>query len=204
MAKLAKRLHEDFEIRLISIEATRSKMEELFFNHSIEVSDIEHVYAGLFMELFTDFEALIENLFFGLLQGSLFSRAYPIIKKLNISPISEIEKIVFGGKSYVNWLPYNEHILPRAKLYFENGEPFSRISAIEIKRITEYHAIRNSISHKSDNSMKKFKLIIEGLTLLPREKSPTGYLRSKPTVNGQTQFEIATLELKAIAIALCS
>jgi hypothetical protein len=204
MAKLTKRLHESFEQQLISIEATRSKMENLYLSHHINTSDIEHVYAGLFMELFTDFEALLEELFFGLLNGKLFTRAYPIVKKVNISPTTEIKNVVFSGKAYVNWLPYKDNTLTRAKLYIDAGEPFSRLTTSHINGVTNYHNIRNAIAHKSENSLDKFNSIINTLPLLPSEKTPTGYLRSKPGVAGQTQFEIAAIELKMLTNILCA
>lgn len=204
MPRLTKRLHENFEQQLVSIEATRSKMENLFHSHQINNLDIEHVYAGLFMELFTDFEALLEELFFGLLNGRLFTKVYPVVKKANITPITEIKNIVFGGKAFVNWLPYKDYTLPRAKLFIDAGEPFSQLTNPDIQKITNYHIVRNAIAHKSENSLDKFNSIISALPLLPSEKTPTGYLRSKPTVAGQTQFEIAAIELKTLTYTLCA
>lgn len=204
MARLTKRLHENFKSQLVSIETTRAKMERLYVAGQINNSDIQHVYAGLFMELFTDFEALLEELFFGLLDGKLFTRTYPVVKRATISPTAEVKNIVFGGKAYVNWLPYKEHTLPRAKLYINAGEPFCRLSNGDITKITNYHMIRNAIAHKSENSLYKFNSIIATLPLLPSEKTPTGYLRSKPSVGGQTQFEIAVIELKTLTNILCA
>lgn len=204
MPKLTRRLHENFEHQLTSIEATRNRMEHLFLAHHINASDIEHVYAGLFMELFTNFEALLEELFFGLLNGKLFTRIYPIIKKANIHPASEIKNIVFSGKSYVNWLPYKENTIPRANIFINSGEPFTRLSDSDMKKIANYHIVRNAIAHKSENSLSKFNAIISSLPLLPNEKTPTGYLRSRPSGSGQTQFEIAAIELKALTNILCS
>jgi hypothetical protein len=204
MAKLTKRLNENFASQLISIESTRSKMEGLLVSGLISNSDISHVYAGLFMELFTDFEALLEELFFGLLDGKLYTRTYSIAKIAKISPASEIKNIVHGGKPYVNWLPYQDHTLTRAKVYLKAGEPFSRLTKTQIKIITNYHTIRNAIAHKSQNSLDKFNSIISPLPLLPSEKTPTGYLRSIPHVGGQTQFEIAAIELKYLTNILCA
>ena len=178
-------------------------MESLVLTGAIDLQDIEHLYAGLYMELFTDFESLLEELFFGLYEGSFFSRHYAIRRKSKITPSSEIQPVVYGGKSYVNWLPYKENTLQRANLYFHNGEPFKCLTTPEITSITNYHIIRNAIAHKSPNSLKQFNNIISGLTLLPREKTPTGYLRSCPSGSGQTQFEIAIVELKLISSKLC-
>jgi len=203
MARLTKRLHESFALQLISIETTRNTMEELFYSGSLNMVDIEHVYAGLFMELFTNFEALLEELFFGIMEGTLYTRTYPILKKAIISPKNQIRHIVLGGKQYLNWLPYTDNTLIRAKLYILDGEPFCRLRASEVTKITSYHQIRNAIAHKSDNSMEKFNKSIANLTLLPRERTPTGYLRSKPYTGTQTQFEIAAIELKLLTNILC-
>ncbi|MHA8070057.1 hypothetical protein ACS6L2_12300 [Aquirufa ecclesiirivi] len=202
MAKLTRRLHENFERQLISIEATRQKMEFLYTNGQICISDIEHVYAGLFIELFTDFEALLEDLFFGILNGSLFTRTYPVIKKATITPKTEIKNIVFNGKPYVNWLPY-DNTIKRAKLFIISGEPFCRPPNDKITNISNYHTIRNAIAHKSEYSLEKFNSMISSIPLLPSEKTPTGYLRSRPNGGGQTQFEIAAIELKTFTNILC-
>jgi hypothetical protein len=178
-------------------------MEGLLSSGAINLRDIEHLYAGLYMELFTEFESLLEELFFGLYNGAYISRHYSINRKSRISPITEIQPIVYGGKAYVNWLPYKENTLKRAKLFFDLGEPFQQLSNIEIKSITNYHIIRNAIAHKSPNSLNQFNNIISGLPLLPREKTPTGYLRSIPGGTGQNQFQIAIVELKILANKLC-
>ena len=197
------RLHEKFEIRTNSIERTRSKMELLISQGHIDIQDIEHLYAGLYMELFTDFESLLENLFFGLYTGSFISPTTTVVRKSKITPISEIQPVIYGGNSYVNWLPYKDHTLKRAKLFFNDGEPFQQLSNSENTKISEYHIIRNAIAHKSPNSLNKFNHIISALALLPRERTPTGYLRSMPQGSGQTQFEIAIIELKLITQKLC-
>lgn len=197
------RLHEKFEIRTNSIERTRAKMERLIVQGHIDNHDIEHLYAGLYMELFTEFESLLENLFFGLYTGSFVSPTNTIIRKSKITPSSEIQPVVYGGKSYVNWLPYKEHTLKRAKLFFDAGEPFQQLTNNENNKISDYHIIRNAIAHKSPNSLDKFNQVISTLALLPRERTPTGYLRSMPQGSGQTQFEIAIVELKLITQKLC-
>lgn len=203
MPRLTRRLHERFEVQTHSIENTRARMEALFVAGSIDLQDIEHSYAGLYMELFTDFEALLEDLFFGLYSGTHISRHYTINKKSRIAPNGEIQPIVYGGKAYVNWLPYGEHTLKRARLFFDLGEPFRQLSNAEITSITNYHTIRNAIAHKSPNSLNLFNRLIAALPLLPQERTPTGYLRSKPSGIGQTQFEIAAIELKLLTNKLC-
>ena len=204
MPRQTLRLYEQFANQTSSIELTRSKMEDLYIGGNINDSDIEHLYAGLYMEIFTEFESLLEKLFFGLYNGTYVSKTLAIERKSFIKPRAEIQPIIHSGKAYVNWLPYKDHVLKRAKLFFINAKPFSLLTSIEITKISDYHVIRNAIAHKSDNSLNRFNNILTGLPLLPAEKTPTGYLRSKPGGIGQTQFEIAIIELKLIASKLCA
>jgi hypothetical protein len=203
MPRLSVRLYEKFKDRAASIESTRNKMEGLLIAGAVNLKDIENLFAGLYMELFTEFESLLEELFFGLYNGTYISRHYSIIRKSRIAPVAEIQPIVYGGKSYVRWLPYKENTLKRAKLFFDLGEPFQQLSNIEVRSISNYHIIRNAIAHKSSNSLNQFNNFISGLPLLPREKTPTGYLRSIPGSAGQNQFQIAIVELKMIVNKLC-
>ncbi len=198
------RIHEKFESRTTSIERTRGKMEVLITQGHLDIEDIKHLYAGLYMELFTEFESLLEDLFFGLYNGSYISQTNTITRKSRISPTAEIQPVIYGGKSYVNWLLYKEHTLKRAKLFFDLGQPFQLLTTTEKTKIEEYHIIRNAIAHKSPNSLNKFNNIIAPLALLPSERTPTGYLRSKPHGSGQTQFEIAIVELKIMTRKLCA
>ena len=71
-----------------------------------------------------------------------------------------------------------------------------------MEKLKYYLTIRNAIAHKSRSAREKFQKMLENQPFLPKEKTPTGYLRSKP--NGeQTQYEIATFELRKITDILC-
>lgn len=204
MPSHAKRIHDRFAKHTTSIEHTRSKMEALLSSAQVDLQDIEHTYAGLYLELFTNFEALIEELFLGLYSGVYISTSYTVIRTSRITPRNQIQPIIYAGKNYIDWLPYDK-TEDRAKKYFKSGVPFNALSASEKKTLENYHVIRNAIAHKSSHSLKKFMELISPLTLLPTEKTPTGYLRSKPSGTlGQTQFEIAVIELKLLSAKLCS
>ena len=54
-------------------------------------------------------------------------------------------------------------------------------------------------------AIKEFNAFISVSTLLPNEKTPQGYLRSKPIrAIGKTQLEIISDELEAISFTLCN
>ena len=194
-----------FDQQVSSLESTRQKMESLFSRNEVNRDDIEHVYAGLFLDVFTEFEALIEALFIGLLSGNLYSPTRNIVRKVRISPSAEVRNVVFGGRSYLDWLPYKNYTLKRAKLYFNSPEPFGILNSTEKSNLRFYHIIRNAFAHKSGKALREFNNLIAGLSLLPYEKRPGGFLRSRPSsISPQTQFEIAVFELRVIAGKICA
>jgi hypothetical protein len=205
MPSLTCRLTEKFILRNIELEQTRSMMEDLLTKGQIKVQDIEQVYAGLYLSVFTEFEGVLEALFFGLLSGTLRSKKYSIKCKVKIKPVAKTQDVVFGGRSYLDWLPYGNRTIPRANQFFDGGKPFTLILKPQLDNLEDYYSIRNALAHKSNIARKKFEEIINGLTLLPQEKTPTGYLRSKPSsASPRTQYEIAVTELEYIATTLCS
>lgn len=183
---------------------TRSTMETLLQQGQIRQADIEQVYVGLYLDLFTEFEAMLENLFLGLLAGSLYSRSFSVQRQAKIQPVSMTRQVVFMGRQYLNWLPYKDQTIRRAKLYFRDGRPFTSLTGVQESNLDDCCTIRNAIAHKSESAKTRFEELTSGLPLLPHERSPAGYLRSMPySTSNQTQYEIAALELANIAKALC-
>ncbi|MDJ0579164.1 hypothetical protein [Crocosphaera sp.] len=238
MQENAEILLNEFRARVEKKELTRTKIENLFVDNSLDESDVLTVYDGLFLGLFTDFEQLLEELFWGLLEGKITINGYQInkIRKVTISPQSEINAVIaidrlvrthklyfkgtgnreqgtekcpnsfgdcyiLGGQRYLDWLPY-DNTIKRAKIFFHNGIPFDNLDDDQKTYLGRYHKIRNAIAHKSPKSQADFNKIIQNLPLLPSQKSPAGYLRSKPR-GQQTQYEIASAQLIQIALNLC-
>lgn len=205
MPRKTKKLADTFVSRSSQLETTRAKMESLVVSGSINRVDVEQVYAGLYLDIFTEFEALIEKLFIGLLSGEFYSASYTIQKKVRTKPASMIHDVVYSGKHHIDWLPYRQWTIPRAEIYLGNGEPFTLLARRQQAILDDYCVIRNAIAHKSDSANAKFQDLIGSLSLLPHEKTPTGYLRTMPSAGVlQTQYEIAVLELEGIAKKLCA
>lgn len=113
-------------------------------------------------------------------------------------------EILLQHNKYLNWLPF-DRVEERARLYLKDGRPFTRISSGDKAMITTITIIRNAIAHKSPHALVEFERKVMGVkTLLPRERTPGGYLRSSasatPPVN---QFEVYIGELGRIASSLC-
>lgn len=203
MPKKADTLFENFRGKVEKREITRAKIESLLVSRSLEEHDILTVYDGLFFGLFTDFEQFIEELFWGILKGKIKIDELKInqIRKVTISPQSEISSVLLGGQRYLDWLPYNKTI-ERAKIFFIDGKPFTNLTQDQKNDLGYYHKIRNAIAHKSPKSQEDFNKIIQNFPLLPSQRTPAGYLRSKPS-GKETQYEIAAAQLIQIALILC-
>jgi len=89
MSKKTSSLSNRFAKRAHDLELTRAKAENLLLANSINVADIEQVYAGLFLDIFTEFEALIEDLFLGLLMGRLYSPSQSAIRKVRFMRVCQ-------------------------------------------------------------------------------------------------------------------
>ncbi|GAA0871622.1 hypothetical protein GCM10009117_07680 [Gangjinia marincola] len=206
MPKFSTTIRREFSNRLIELNNTRANFELAFSNGTISDTDIIQGYAGLYLDLFTEFESLIEKLFLGILSGSVSHTDGTVDRKVSIKPVTEVEIVIKGEKrTYVDWLPYKENTLKRAKIYFVDARPFSDLTVLQKNKLANFHKIRNAIAHKSQKVSDQFQAIIQGLTLLPVEKTPAGYLRNIPnSATGMTQLEIISDELLGIANNLCT
>ena len=188
-----------------SLETTRTKVENLLASGDLSVVDVEQVYAGLFLDAFTEFEALLEDLFLGIVSGSHASSVATTKRRVEIVPNVHTREICFEGRTYLDWLPLDKYTKKRAERFLTDGEPFSKLTAPEEKTIERLHLLRNAVAHKSDSAKSKFEASIQALPLLPQEKTPTGFLRSKPNgPAGLNQYQIGVVELEAIALKLCA
>jgi len=207
MARPSSELSNEFRLHLQQLESVRDTMETLFVGEQLTEDEIEHVYSGLFLEAFTAFESLIEQLFISLLIGDFQSSESDVVMKATFNNYGIAQDIIFGGRNYVEWIPY-ESTLSRANAFFYDGYPFSRLKeddSLKVYKssIKRFAAIRNAIAHKSKYAQKTFENKVSGSSpLSPRQRKPAGYLRS--TVNRtQIQYEVIVLELNMIAYHLC-
>ncbi len=194
-------LYKSYNKQLLSIENTRNRCEVLFSAKSLDNLDIQLIFGGLFLEVFTGFESLIEDLFMGLITGKLYSSTMK--RKVKISPRKSVQDIVFAGKPYLDWFPYNTRTEPMAKRFFDGHISFCALDIVQKEEMQFYHIIRNALAHKSEKAENDFLSRLPN-TLLPSEKTPAGYLRSQPHSSSQTQFEIASIELDSISRILCT
>ena len=102
MPKPINKLAEEFIVKSNNLESTRGKVEGIYLDGRLSVADVEQVYTGLFLNIFTEFEALIEDLFIGLLTGKLYTTSSENPRKLKIVPVSSKLDVLLNGKNYLS------------------------------------------------------------------------------------------------------
>jgi len=187
-----------------SLEMTRSKMEQLLVQGAIVRRDIEQVYAGLYLDALTQFELLLETLFLGLVTSRIASGFPGFGNRVPTMSDRVARSVVLGPRPYVDWLPY-DNTEERAEVYFNHGLPFTSLSDADKSQLSRIQFTRNAIAHKSRYSKRRFESsVIAGATLMRRERTPTGYLRSvyrsAPTENRYQEF---VGHMSGIAMRLC-
>jgi hypothetical protein len=204
MARKARSLHKEFCAKIAALNRTRLNFESAFRASIINEGDIGQAYAGLCVEVFASIENLIGTLFIGMLNGSIKHENGQVSILVTIRPVSMIENIILNSKTYMEWLPFSDNTLARAKSYFSEGRPFTLLTEEQKGKIKNYTKIRNAIAHKSKKAESEFNTLISGLILLPFEKSPQGYLRNIPNrATGKTQLEIIMDDVTIISSVLC-
>lgn len=204
MTKPASAISEAFRKRLKLTEISRLKMESLFSSGAITEKDINLFYEGLFLRLVTSFEALLEELFLGLIVGKYATKPKSEPKILFKDNKTAIEIMVAGQKKYLDWLPYI-HTKNRAEAFFRTEHPFLRLDESEKGNLTAALHIRHAIAHQSKYAKEEFeRKVVGSLPLLPKEKTPAGYLRASfRTSPKQTHYENLMITLAGMADKLC-
>jgi len=189
-----------FQRHLERIEMTRTRMDSLLSDGQIVLRDLESVYEALFLRAVTSFEAFLEELFISILQNKTrYSQRRVSLRMRAISSAALLD-ILLQGKDYMQWLPFNA-TEQRAYLYLRGGKPFSELTDGDKSMMKTISTIRNAIAHRSDFAMKQFEMKVVGSqALLPRERTPAGYLRVVVSSNNtQTKFESYMGELSRLS-----
>src|SRR5262249_37025998 len=121
-----------------------------------------------------------------------------------------LRDILLQGAKYLDWLPFH-HTEKRVELYIAKrgqsgncGRPFVELTDGDKSQLKTIVTIRNAIAHSSPHAANEFaRTVIGSQPLLPREKTPAGYLRSQVAGSPiQTRFEAYIGTLGGIAETL--
>ena len=174
-------------------------MERLYSESLVAKRDVEHIYGAIFLGAYASFEGMLEDLFLKLLTARVRLPRSVRSKVIFRSDLAA-RGVVFGERKYVDWVPY-DRTTKRAESLFYGGRPFSKLDANEKNLIKAVCIIRNAIAHQSGHARKQFdKEVVSNLTLAPRERTPTGFLRSlHSSAPNVTRYEQLIGDLISIA-----
>jgi hypothetical protein len=181
-----------FQTRVRTLTRARLRAEDLHTRGQMRLSDVELLYEALFMNLVRAFESTIEKCFLGLIAGthkSVQSGVRPIV---TTGSIITARRIVSSDRSFLDWLPYENHTRKRADAFFSRGKPFIKLPAQVTRQLTEVLTTRNAIAHESAHAHRQFRRQVLGnLPLLPRERRPAAFLRTIYAHHpAETRFEL--------------
>lgn len=167
-------------------------------------ADKNVVFSGAYVQYVAFFEAQLEQLFVGMLTGGL-SHPNSAVKPVAQFSTSTVAKgIIFGGRNYVDWLPFEQHTAKRSGVFFQEGRPFSNLNAARRASLMRAGVLRNAIAHQSDHSLKQFeKHFVHGHAIPTQQQRPAGYLRGNFSLT-QNRFQTQLIELVAVMNDLCS
>jgi hypothetical protein len=204
MPRPATAISNDFTARLRMFERARAKLERLLLSGHVTRHDVNLFYEGIFLRTVTSFEALMEELFVGLLTGGI-TPGRNVHPRVTFQSAAVARDVMLGGKAYVDWLPYH-YTDKRASAFFRGGQPFSNLDKAERKSLERMLTIRHAVAHQSRAARRKFEdEVIGAAPLLPGERTPAGFLRSVFRVMPpQTQYEDIAGTCALLARKLCT
>jgi len=164
--------------------------------------DVDLLYEGLFLRTVVEFEDFLETRFFEIVSGRIGGGRARMGARISTTSALALREIVLGGDDYVKWLPYSE-TEDRANRFLKGGRPFSLLGDDDKSKIAQITFIRHAIAHSSEFARGQFLRKVVGSTnLLPKEKSPAGFLRSVARAPNITRYQVYSSALGSISMKL--
>ena len=161
-------------------------------------ADRNQVFAGAYVSYLAFFESQIEELFVGLLTAAYTHPSRHVRPQVPMPNRSKAKSIVTAGRSYVDWLPYDQHTRKRAPGFLVDGEPFTSLSKPHRSTLEKASVLRNALAHHSDHSQRRFtQEFIDGRAIPLSQRKPPSYLRGAHS-RKHNRLEVHLMELVAI------
>lgn len=184
MARPADVIYAEVATRARQIDAYVMRMEKLFAQSLMSERDLLLAYGGAILTFHAFTENAIERLFLGLVAGRLQHGDRRVRSLVEIRSALIVRKVVFGARSYADWLPYDRYTIPRAQAFFSAGRPFSSLGKSERIHLDDMTILRNALAHQSNHAENQFhNRFTGGKALAPAQRKPQGYLRGHHAAN---------------------
>jgi hypothetical protein len=203
MAYSASRVANEIASRRNGLVLFLNRMESLHVRGYLSKRDVERAYRGAFLEFCSHVENMIEKLFVGMLVGRYEHRDPQICALVNIRSDVVARHILYGGRRYVDWLPF-DHTEERAKAFLARGRPFSDLNSDDKGHLKGIVVLRNALAHDSGHALRQFrKQMVNPNILPPAQQRPDGYLRGQYAV-GSSRFQYMTARTQRVFQSLCN
>jgi hypothetical protein len=187
------------------INASRKRQSKLFENGLTKKNDIRFQINGLFLIAMRQFEFFLEEHLVALAADEVkFAPRSIDGKRIAVQQINNerepknIQRLLNGGRSYVDFLPYDKSIR-LAKVFLKKGYPFSLLPTTPKRQIEKCISIRNLVAHESIAARRSFKeKVLDVTPLPPYERNTAGYLMTDFDMT-RTNFEADISNLLAAA-----
>lgn len=125
----------------------------------------QKIVALSFMDIVAGWEDFVEGCFIRYLAGATSPNGYkPLIRCGYAKSIPHAYQLASGNPAFKIGNHYFQSnswrdVVDAAKVFYENGEPFSLLSPLQKERLADATKIRNRIAHTSDKCKKDFGII---------------------------------------------
>lgn len=200
---MASNAFKTLQASLISIDEDRKWCRSPAVSSVSTTSSTDTYFEALFVRSVVAFERFLEAYFYEI----VFSKYIP--KGISISPLASFTTrpaavaIVQGSRGFADWLPYDAHTVPRARLFLKEGRPFADLDMPTRKQLEEIMFIRHAIAHASQSARDKFDLIAQK-HLSSGIITPARFLQSSigSPASPQDRLEAYIMQLIDAAVAL--
>jgi hypothetical protein len=203
MSRSADTVYSEVATRARSIDAYIVRMEKLVLKGSMSERDLLLAYSGAILTFHCFTENAIEQLFLGLVAGRLKHGDRRVRSLVDIKSAVTVRKVVFGARSYADWLPYGRYTAPRAEAFLSAGRPFNDLAKSDQTHLDDMAVLRNAIAHQSSHAESRFHdRFTNGKALTPVQRKPPGYLRGQHAA-GQTRLNYLMGRTVQVLYILC-
>lgn len=190
MSRLADKAGQ-FTRRILRYHDRCVRIEEVYREGKLRVTDVELVYSSSFLSVCSQWEALLEEILYEAVCGEKSTRS-GIVRYAEFRSRQKLrEVLLFPTRSFLS-IPSLRRAEELAELFVKEGRPISAVSETNRSRLAEAVKIRNAIAHESDFARKKFRESVPGVNALPRSKRlPGAFLRHQFRQNpSQRRYEV--------------
>ncbi len=188
MPRSSSAISDEVAVNARSTDRFLAKVETLVVEGRLIKREAERAYAGAFLEFYANVERAIESLFLGLLRGRLKSSDSSVRPLIKVNSDAVARAILSSDRPFVDWLPYDNYTLSRARAFFSGGKPFSMLGSSDKSAFKDAAVVRNALAHQSSAAMGRFrKRLVESRNIPRDQRRPGPYLRGMHTI-GQSRM----------------